>query len=98
MNINHKKELKSREIYRKPLKMFIYYLFFLILFNHFLTALAGKINTKRENDLRDINYKECPICYDEDIFKLLNRKCDGLATISDYNEMTDDNLLCLCDV
>ncbi|ORY76450.1 hypothetical protein LY90DRAFT_665594 [Neocallimastix californiae] len=78
--------------------MFIYYLFFLILFNHFLTALAGKINTKRENDLRDINYKECPICYDEDIFKLLNRKCDGLATISDYNEMTDDNLLCLCDI
>jgi len=86
-------------MYRKSLNIYIYYLFFLaLLFNKFILISAGSINAKRENDLRDIDFKECSICYDEDIFGLLNSNCDDITTISDLNEMTDKDLLCLCNV
>lgn len=98
--IYHNKNFKPRGIYFKSLMKFMYCsILLIVLFNNqFSTALAVNPYNKRENDLRDINFKECPICYDEDIFKLLNNHCDGITTISDLNEMTKNDLLCLCNV
>jgi len=74
------------------LKTFFTLSFIGLLFNNFSVASA------KQNEIREVGFDECPICYDQDMINSLTQECPSLPTVIDFNNMDDEGLMCLCNV
>jgi len=89
-------KLKSREYH---LKILLCSLFFILFINNFLLSSASNIinNVKKEKRIYRTDYKECPVCYNQEIINKLSHSCNGLAIINNFNDLSEEDLLCLCN-
>jgi len=63
-----------------------------LLFDNFSIASA------QQNEIREIGFDKCPICFDQDMINSLTQVCPKIPTVIDFNHLEEDDLLCLCDV
>ncbi|OUM59485.1 hypothetical protein PIROE2DRAFT_14986 [Piromyces sp. E2] len=86
------KKTRNNKTIQSKLKSLLTLSFIGLLFNNFSVISA------QQNEIRDVGFDECPICYDQDMINSITQKCPSILTIIDFNYIEDENLICLCNV
>ncbi|ORX88095.1 hypothetical protein BCR32DRAFT_263771 [Anaeromyces robustus] len=94
--INLNTKLKSRGYH---LKVLFCSLLFISFVSKFSLASASNIinNVESKKRILRTDYKECPVCYNEIMINKLSQSCNGLSVINNFDDLSEEDLLCLCN-